>query len=317
MDYYFLTNGSPDRTKTPEALALYGYTGRHEITNRAERIPGLENTSGYQDSERVVCIGWNRNAVWELASSISAKTAEKKAKEAEEEWEATMEDHREFIASIKKKKAKKGPMSEREKLEKCQGSYVIRCEELSGGWDNCDSLNTDIAAGPRAGILEAAVEFGKIEGTMLLAFNEADLDAYVVTASEESESDMEDYDEDDDPAPASKKRKAPTKATGAKASRGRPKKQAKTSANTSNRLFFRLRGRETGEEVIFSNPHKGHLDFTDSEFVAFKGVGSMPAVGSAVPFEGFKVSADAATTAEPWSAFSEAAYEGERVSRWN
>jgi hypothetical protein len=99
-----------------------------------------------------------------------------------------------------------------------------------------------------------------IEGTMLLAFNEADLEAYVAVASEDSESDIDDYDEendsedDDQPtAPTSKKRKATTKATASKFGRGPPKKQAKTSANTStsNRLFFRKRGRETGEDVNF------------------------------------------------------------------
>jgi hypothetical protein len=43
----------------------------------------------------------------------------------------------------------------------------------------------------------------------------------------------------------------------------------------------------------------------------------MPAVGNAVPFEGFKVSPEAAARAEPWSAFSEVAYEEARVSRWH
>jgi hypothetical protein len=235
MNHYFLTDGRPDTTKTTEPLALYGYPNRHEISNRVQRIPGLETTSGLNDSQHVPCIGWDRDAVWKLARSISAKTEEKKAQEAEAEWEAVMEDHRELVASIKQKKAKKGPMSERDKLEKCKGSYVIRCDELSGGWDNCDSLNIDIATGPKTDILEAAVEFGMIEGTMLLAFNEAELDAYVAVASEDSDSDddAEDNDsEDDDLPPASKKRKAPTKSTAPKAGRGRPKKQAKTGAST-------------------------------------------------------------------------------------
>ena len=43
--------------------------------------------------------------------------------------------------------------------------------------------------------------------------------------------------------------------------------------------------------------------------MAFKGVGSMPAVGSAVLFEGFKISAEAAMQAEPWSTFSASAWE--------
>jgi hypothetical protein len=85
MDHYFLINGRPDHKKTTEPLALYGYTSRHEMTNRAERIPGLETTSAFHDSERIVCIGWDRGAVWELAKTIGAKTEAKKAKQAEEE----------------------------------------------------------------------------------------------------------------------------------------------------------------------------------------------------------------------------------------
>jgi hypothetical protein len=57
--------------------------------------------------------------------------------------------------------------------------YVVRCEALSGNWDDCDDLGIDISDGPKPSILQAAVEFGIIEGTMLLAFNEADLDAHV------------------------------------------------------------------------------------------------------------------------------------------
>jgi len=72
--------------------------------------------------------------------------------------------------------------------------------------------------------------------------------------------------------------------------------------------------------MIFFNPEKGYLDFTDSNYVAFKGVASLPAVGNKVPFEGFKgfkVSAEAMTRAQPWSAFSEKVYEEQRTSRWH
>ena len=158
--------------------------------------------------------------MWKLARSISAKNKEKKAKA---DWETVMQEHREFVAIVKrKKKAIKGPMFEFEKLEKSEGSYMIRCDELSGGWDNCASLDIDVAAGAKYGILEAAVEFGIFKGTILLAFKEADLDDYVAIAS------MNDYD---NPAPAPKKRKASTKSIAPKAGRGRLKKQATISGN--------------------------------------------------------------------------------------
>lgn len=82
-----------------------------------------------------------------------------------------------------------------------------------------------------------------------------------------------------------------------------------------------MRGRKTGENVVFSTPQSGYLDFTDENFVAFKGVISTPAVGNNVLFEGFKINAEAAANAEPWSAFSEQVYEQvyeqERISRWH
>ena len=166
--------------------------------------------------------------MWKLARSISAKNKKKKAKA---DWETVMQEHREFVASVKrKKKAIKDLMFEFEKLEKSEGSYMIRCDELSGGWDNCASLNIEIAAVPKYGILEAAVEFGIFEGTMLLAFKEADLDDYVAVAS------VDDYD---NPAPAFKKRKASTKSIAPKAGRGRLKKQVKISGNDEWDLYHK------------------------------------------------------------------------------
>jgi len=325
MEHYFLADGRPDHTKTTEPLALYGYTDRSDIQRRAERIGGLETHWGGEGSDRTMCIGWNRSAVWQLAGTIDNKSWEKKAKEQEDQWEEAMDEHRDFIASMEKKNGKKVALTNREKLDKCKGSYIVRCEDLSGGWDNCNSLGIDIAAGPKAGILQAAVKFGILKGTMLLSFNESELDEYVGTSGKYGNSDSDDDEDDEDSegsylstATSSKKRKAPTKnAVTTKPGRGRPKKQAKGSAPTSNRLHFRLRGRETGEGMIFFNPEKGYLDFTDSNYVAFKGVASLPAVGNKVPFEGFKVSAEAITRAQPWSTFSEKVHEEERTSRWH
>ena len=109
-----------------------------------------------------------------------------------------MEDHCKFVAGLKRKKGKKTALTEEEKLKRCKGSYVVRCEELSGNWDNCDSLSIDISTGPKPGILQAAVEFGMIEGTMLMASNEADLDAHVGALGGQEEIDSENYDENDD-----------------------------------------------------------------------------------------------------------------------
>jgi hypothetical protein len=43
VNFHFLTNGRPDRTKTTEPFALYGYgsSNHYKILNRAEHITGL------------------------------------------------------------------------------------------------------------------------------------------------------------------------------------------------------------------------------------------------------------------------------------
>jgi hypothetical protein len=148
--------------------------------------------SGYHDSDRIACIGWDHHAMWELANNISDKTEEEKTEEAENVRKETMKDHREFIVDTKKK-GRNGPMSEREKLEKCKDSYAVRCS-MPGIWDTCAYLNINIATGPKAGFLEAALDFGITGGTMLLASNKSDLHAYVALTSEEYESDIEDHD---------------------------------------------------------------------------------------------------------------------------
>lgn len=228
----------------------------------------------------------------------------------DDEWEEVMQEHRDFVAKYKKGKGKK---SQPPNLEKCKGSYVIRCDELSGGWDNCNELSIDIDSGATPNILVAAADFGIYECTMLLSFSEAELDTYVNTAGENEDSESEDPDEGMLQPTASKKRKAPPPP---KRGRGRPKKQPKTSDTTSKRLFFRMRGRDTSEGQIFYEPERGHLDFTDDDFVAFRGIMALPAVGRKVPLEGFKINEKATSSAEAWSNFSEKVYEEERVSRW-
>lgn len=120
-----------------EPLALEGFNDHYTVTNRAQQIaPSLTVKSGGESSKFIVCIGWDRNAVWKLADEANkeryereAKEQERAAKEREEEWEEVMEVHRELVASIKKKKGKKGPTTQRKRLNKCRGSYAIQCED--------------------------------------------------------------------------------------------------------------------------------------------------------------------------------------------
>jgi hypothetical protein len=260
----------------------------------------------------------------EEAEDLDNKNLDAKL-ELESESDSDMDEHRVFVAMLKsknggKKTSRPMTMTNRERLDRCKGSYIVHCKALSENWDNCESLSIDIAAGPAPNLLQAAVQFGIIEGTMLLAFEETLLNGYVgkVTQSEDSDDGGAaslDYYNDVASTSTSKKRKAATSPPRPKPGRGRPKKQA-NATRPATRLFIRFRGRDTGEGVIFYRPECGYIDFTDSDCVAFKGVCSMPAVGTKVPFEGFKVDSSAGTQVTPWSSFSESAHEEERVGRW-
>ncbi|KAH7067011.1 hypothetical protein BKA63DRAFT_523568 [Paraphoma chrysanthemicola] len=313
MEYYFITDGEPDPAKTTEPLALYGYENRKAFHIRAGHVPGLATLSGGESPDRTLCVGWDRNAVWQLAGSIDNEVRQKMAKQLEHKWERVFEENRAVIANLPRKgRSKKGarPLSNREKLDKCIGSYVIRCEELSSGFDECESLSLDIASGPAAGILEGAVQLGIIKGTMLLAFDEDDLEEYV-DAAEFAENTVYDEDRGRWVYPSKTKRKV------GESSEGRPRKRFNTNTTTAHRLYFRLRGRETSEGLVLCDPKKGVLDFTDERFVTFKAVGSIEYVGSKVPFEGFKISQTPKTKAESWDSFSASAYGYGVVRRWH
>jgi hypothetical protein len=227
-------------------------------------------------------------------------------KDSESESNDGLEDHRAFVQSLERKKGQgkaSGPLTYRERLDRCKGSYRVRCKALSEQWDICDSLFIHITNDPSPGFLQAAVEFGIIEGTMLLVFNEADLDVYVDTAGQDEDSEEEEGDSPEcdvmPSASSSKKRKAAASTTSTKRDRGRPKKQARAATSPTNRLFIaHLKGEDTGTGETFHEPGPGYLEFIDNDCVAFKGVCTMPGVDEdRVPFEGFKVDSKVATRA--------------------
>ena len=156
---------------------------------------------------------------------------------------------------------------------------------------------------------------------MLLSFSEEELDSYIDSAdsggndsydyTDENETGPENWGNDDTPPPKqSNKRKAPA-ATPKK--RGRPLKKAKVSNGPARRLHYRLKGRETGEGMMFYEPYKGYPDF-DESYTSFKGKANCTDLSN--DMQGLKTDNEPCATAEPWSTFTEAAYERERVNRW-
>ncbi|KAK1996557.1 hypothetical protein LX36DRAFT_637800 [Colletotrichum falcatum] len=228
-------------------------------------------------------------------------------------------------------------------LERCQGSYVLRCEAAEDHQEHePEALFTlDICAG-KDGLLVAAHDFGLFEGTMILSRSEEKLRLLdELEGKEDTDDGSYDYgyyDEDEEDrrnkgpslaeVVASRKRKAESgggTAGGGPAQQQQQQQQQKTrktkrrklTPSFSRRVYFRMRWRETGEGKIHDAPEAGHLDFLGDRGTEFAGLAyEFPYMGRNVEFRGFKVSDAPRRRPEPWSAFSSAAYEHARSARW-
>ncbi|OCK84555.1 hypothetical protein K432DRAFT_378486 [Lepidopterella palustris CBS 459.81] len=257
----------------------------------------METCSGGEGDSRTIVVGWNKAAVWGMAAQIGAKQAEEKHEKRKEEWGEVLEAHREFV----KNNAKKSPKTFAYK--NAVGSYAVL---------------VDIAmAGPLG--LEAAFDFGLLEGTMLLADSTVKLELLrdEHEGSEKEDDEDEDDDEDDDNAGVrgGKKRQAPSVVP-----KARKAKSRKPNPAHPRRIYLQWRGRETQENEIqldYDNSNTGYIDFTDNACTKFEGVASFSLVGEDVAFEGLKIGTTPQARAEPWSNFSEEEYESARVGRWH
>lgn len=95
-------------------------------------------------------------------------------------------------------------------------------------------------------------------------------------------------------------------------------KRGKMMPSLSRRVYYRLRGRETGEGQILPDIESGHLDFMSDRCAKFEGLADyFPYVGKNVEFRGFKVSDKPRKKPDDWDAFSYQAYEYARKARWS
>ncbi|KAK1249269.1 hypothetical protein MKX07_002785 [Trichoderma sp. CBMAI-0711] len=340
MDMYFLTNGKPDKSKTPKPLALSGFQDRSSLHSRAERVPGLETCSGGPPSSRELCIGWDRSEVFALASRVSERAYEAEKAQQTAEWEQQMARHRRYIARSLGTGSGGSRQPDKFDLARCLGSYIIQCDEIADQWPDVvrgHTLTMDISKG-KGNTLLAAYDFGIIEGTMILSLSEDTLKAIVGGDTSESEASRSDdfYSSEDDgdgdeegihtqQPDGGIKRKAGQFSSLARATASAvvrhpvTAKRRKTGAMPSltRRVYLRLRGRETGEGEIIPDPDSGHIDFLSNSCATFAGlVYHLTFVAKNVEFRGYKVSDTPRVKPEAWEDFSYEAYEHARVGRW-
>ncbi|EEU34561.1 uncharacterized protein NECHADRAFT_88869 [Fusarium vanettenii 77-13-4] len=312
MDYYFLTNGKPDRTKTSEPLALHGYSdlGRN-ICALVDRVPGLAWARSGTRFETTLCIGWGHKAVQALAEKLTAEAWAARRKREKTDRENAMNAHQDYLSqsnqggSSRDRPARAANQSPQTlfDLGQCRGSYVVESNTLLGAWEEmveevgCGSTATrplftlDIRDSKVAGILIAAVDFGTFQGAMILSdskrklrdllrsegetdeFSDRDYDGEYGTEDDEDEED--DEDDESDIADDEDWESDP------------PRKRQKTTPSASRRIFFRTPGCDAGE--YYSDPQPGYLDFSNDGYASFCGQ-CLLAEEADVDLKGYKVS---------------------------
>ena len=347
-------DGTPDRQKTKSPVALPGFGNRAEMHSTAEKIPGLHTCSAGNEPYRVLAIGWDSSAVSRAAGKAAAVGHAQHTKEMDEERTMRMDEHREFLETLKvkqkgtKNKAKKGAQSQ---ISHAAGTYLVECRNIEEEWPELVQSGLYMTIVPdeeNKGRLVAEFEFGVLEGIMRFRQvdeewlsdedsgeedtnedSEGGIDTGeedLVSPSEEEHDDDDDDDDDDDgDAELSRWASGKRKRSTAKSQPTRRQPQAKkkktlppATGSTKFKLLFQWRGRETGEgEIQLGGSNKGYIEFGDSDCTTFTGVMDAPYFTKA-KLKGYKVSKDnGARINASWGDFSESVYERERIGRWH
>ncbi|KAL7925236.1 hypothetical protein ACQKWADRAFT_285412 [Trichoderma austrokoningii] len=317
LDRYYLTDGKPDQTKTPETLVLNGEGRLSDLSWKIRDIPGLHSwKSTCYIMEPLTCfIGWNRDEITRLGKEFSDREREAEKARRRSNWEKNLEAHRDYMARAQLKEEDDDGEDEASKpfdLSRLAGSYVIRCDAILDEWDTKytgDTLTMDISPSSDDMLL-ASYNFGIIRGTMTLCLSDDRLKEMFDENSwdEDSESDEEDENDEDkedtqgeeddadgidtgEPISGKKRKASLDQAEDASLQQPAKKRKNDTQPPPPHRVYLRLEGWETGEGEVLHECDAGFMDFTGDDCTAFEGLmKTLTYVGGNVKFEGYKVS---------------------------
>lgn len=338
--YFLDQDGKPDPSKTPFPLLLPGISDRLVLQQAADTIPGLKTSSGGEGEFRVLVIGWNRAAIFDETERISADQARLR-----DEMSPTWQDRlRKYYSLIKVLPVLSKPR--KFAIESAQGDYAVECRGVMDNFHGTDDDDSSLRITyTKADGWVGIFKIGVIDGVMrldtdrkaLLARCKATeknesrvddltgtdipLDELGTTEEEDGASEEEDLfsdlsadekDVEDEPrspifaaAVRRKRKSAPTKAP-----KPSTKRSKLSSSTSSNRLYFKWRGREQGEGDVAYDGYKkntGYLQFTDSNCIKFESTISNDLIGKNVRFQGFKISADRGAVTGTYREYSERA----------
>jgi hypothetical protein len=329
LDYYYLTDGKADPTKTPETLVLHSENRENRLSDlswKTRDVPGLHCwRSTCYVMEPITCyIGWDGDEITRLGKEWDDRERETKKAQRRSKWEENMEAHRQYLARTQSKKGNTDGKDEKSTpfdLSRLAGSYVIRCDAIMDEWDTKhtgDTLTMDVAPSSDD-MLVAAYNFGIIRGTMTLCLSddrlkeifdceedeeeEEEEDSEAFISDEENEDDEakeDDEDEGDDKddeygidpeEPTSGNKRKASLEPGEEFMPSPKKQKTAIEPTPARRVYLRIESYETGEGEELHVPDAGYIDFTSNDCIAFEGLmKTLTYVGSKVKFEGYKIS---------------------------
>lgn len=337
--YFLGQDGKPDPSKTPHPVLLPGLSDRLALQQAADMVPGLKTSTGGEGDFRILVIGWNRAAIFEIAEKTSTDQARLRD-DIDTTWQAYLRKHYSLIKSL--------PVSSKPRkfaIESAQGTYAIECRGSMDSYDH-DPADSSLRityskADGWTGIFRIGVIYGVMrlntDRKALLARckatekNESRRDSHTgmdipleefdTTEVEENASEEEDVfsdlslGEQDEGSESDsdgfkivirrKRRRPPTKAREPSA------KRSKISSTTSpHRLYFKWRGREQGEGDVaydFYKNNAGYLQFIDASCTKFDSTISNALIGKNVRFQGFKISNDGGPVTRTYREYAERA----------
>ncbi|KAF4461164.1 hypothetical protein FALBO_12043 [Fusarium albosuccineum] len=266
LDYYFLTNGNPDPWNWPRRFpTLQSISGTRRKGKERQREDGRGNDvhhQPYATASRQRPLSYKD--CLDVVMSERAAHIEGKKRRREDDWENDVHHQPYATTSRRRPPSDDDDATHSHDLDHLEGSYVIESEAYGiSFWSSRRRLTLDIGK-VKDGVLMAAYDFGEYYGTMALSPSKEVLRVWTLM--------------NDTP-------KRTLKQLGLK---NRPK----VTSSPSRRLFFEIRGREIGEDVIFfSLESGGHIDFLDAECTRFQGQAAtdLEGLGRSV-FSGYKVS---------------------------
>lgn len=183
-------------------------------------------------------------------------------------------------------------------LNNIVGIYEVKCSAVENDWpQQAQEMELSITTAEESPLgLIAGFELGILEGTMLIATDKTKLNKFVDEMSK------------------GEGRRRYHHGNGEIS--GGYCDIDNSGEDTSRRVYFRWRGRETGEGEIHSNDRTqgGYIDFSPDN-TTFEAYGGFPALGEKCKFTGSKLD-DESYEPEPWSNFSPEMAEAARVDRW-